>query len=89
MGAGGGGSRQLRCELCGSADFGVCSISGVKKGGVYLLEGMKAAVKVDSEAEVEVCEKCLEGFVGVVVDVYVPGLEEGGIFCFVEFLCNF
>ena len=56
---------------------------------MYLLEGVKAAVKVDSEAEVEVCEKCLEGFVGVVVDVYVPGLEEGCMFCFVEFLCNF
>ena len=49
---------------------------------------MKAAVKVDSEAEVEVCEKCLEGFARVVVDVYVPGLEEGCMFCVVEFLGN-
>ena len=37
MGAGGGGSRRLRCELCGFVDFGVCSISGVKEGGVDLL----------------------------------------------------
>ena len=49
---------------------------------------MKAAVKVDSEAEEEVCEKCFEGFAGVVVDVYVSGLEEGCMFCVVEFLCN-
>ena len=56
---------------------------------MYLLEGVKAAVEFDSEAEVEVWEKCLEGFVRVVVDVYVPGLEEGGVFCFVEFLSNF
>ena len=50
MGAGGGGSRHFRCELVGSPGFGVCSISGVKKGGVYLLEGVKAAVEVNSEA---------------------------------------
>ena len=56
---------------------------------MYLLEGVKTAVKVDSEVFVEVCEKCLEGFFGVVGDVCVPGLEEGGVFCFVEFLCYF
>ena len=55
---------------------------------MYLLEGVKAAVKFDSEAEVEVWEKCLEGFVGVVVDVYVPGLEEGCMVGFVEFFCD-
>ena len=55
---------------------------------MYLLEGMKAAVKVDAEAEVEVCEKCLEGFVGVVFDVYVPCVEEGCMFFFVEFLSD-
>ena len=36
---------------------------------MYFLEGMKAAVEADSEAEVEVWEKGLDGFVGVVVDV--------------------
>ena len=50
MGAGGGGSRQLWCELFGSLCFSVGSISGVKKGGVYLLEGVKAAVEVNAEA---------------------------------------
>ena len=54
-----------------------------------LLEGMKAAVKGDSETEVEVREECLEGFGGVIVDVCVPGLEEWCMFGFVEFLCDF
>ena len=50
MGAGNGGSRRLWCELFGSLGFSVGSISGVKKGGVYLLEGVKAAVEVNAEA---------------------------------------
>ena len=33
-------------------------------------------------------EECLEGFGGVIGDVGVPGLEEGRMFCFVEFVCN-
>ena len=55
---------------------------------MYLLEGVKAAVEVNSEVLVEVCEKYLEGFVRVVVDVDVPGLEEGRMICVVEFRCN-
>ena len=55
---------------------------------MYFLEGMKASVKGDSEMEVEVREECLEGFGGVIGDVGVPGLEEGRMFCFVEFVCN-
>ena len=68
------------CELCSFVGSGVRSSSGDKEGSVYLLEGVKAAVEFDSEVEVEVWEKCLEGFVRVVVDVDVPGFEEGRMF---------
>ena len=49
-GAGGGGSRLFWCELFGFVGFGVCSVCGVKKGGVDLLEGVEAAVKVNPKA---------------------------------------
>ena len=49
---------------------------------------MKASVEGDPKTFVEVREERLEGFGGVVGDVCVPGLEEGRMFCFVEFGCN-
>ena len=44
------------------------------------LEGVKAAVEVDMEAQVEVSEECFEGFGGIVVYVSEPGFSEGCMF---------
>ena len=44
------------------------------------LEGVKAAVEVDTEAQVEVCEECFEGFGGIVVYVSEPGFDKGCMF---------
>ena len=49
-GAGGGGSGLFWCELFGFLGFGVCGISGIKEGGVDLLEGVEATVEVNSKA---------------------------------------
>ena len=49
-GAGNGGSRLFWCELFGFLGFGVCSIGEIKEGGVDFLEGVEAAVEVNSKA---------------------------------------
>ena len=40
------------------------------------LEGAEAAAEIDVEAQVEMSKECLEGVLGIVINVSAPGYNE-------------